>query len=125
MAKFLIADDSHGKMMLLQGMLHRAGWTDTVLIAETTEEAETHIDTHPDIAFAFIDYYMPSANGPAVIARLKAANPASRIALVSSADNAENRDDAIAAGAEAFVCTSWPADEVEKGLMDVLREWLG
>jgi DNA-binding NarL/FixJ family response regulator len=75
------------------------------------------------ITHAFVDYYMPSERGPAVIAHLKRTNPAARIALVSSADNAENKEEAMRAGAEAYVCTSWPADEVEGALMGLLAEW--
>ena len=122
MTKFLIADDSIDKIRLLEAFLKRAGWTEEVLIAMTTEEALEHIGEHA-ISHAFVDYYIPSMNGPSVIAQLRKQHPASRVALVSSADNPRNRDEALEAGAEAFVCTSWPMDEVERQMLSLLGEW--
>lgn len=124
MSTFLIADDSDGKAALLTAMLHRAGWTGRILRAATTEQAIALIDGQ-EIGHAFIDYYMPSALGPAVIRALKIKNPSARIALVSSSDNAENAEEAKKSGAEAFICTAWPADEVESAILGRLAEWMG
>lgn len=118
----LIADDSPHKVMLMQGMLHRMKWEGDVLTATTTEDAKKLIDAH-DIACAFIDYYIPNENGPAVIAYLKSKNPNAHIALVSSADKQDNFDEAKAAGAETCICTSYEADEVERKFVEVLEEW--
>ncbi len=122
MTKFLIADDSVDKIRLLEAFLKRVGWKQEVLIAMTTEEAVDHIEDHA-ISHAFVDYYIPSHNGPSVIAHLKQHRPDARIALVSSADNPRNRDEALQAGAEAFVCTTWPMDEVERQMLKLLNEW--
>lgn len=120
---FLIADDSTAKRLMLIGMVHHSRWDVEILAAETTEQAEAHIAAHPDIAAAFIDYEIPSAQGPAVIRSLRAANPQSRIALVTASDSQEYKTNAIEAGADAFVCTSWPLDEVEKKIAELLMEW--
>lgn len=122
MPTILIADDSDGKIVLMEMMLKKAHWEGEILVAHTTEEAKKCIDEH-DIAYAFIDYYIPSEKGPAVIAYLKEKNPSAHIALVSSADNQTNCDEAKAAGAEMCVCTSYQSDEVEKTLMDILTDW--
>jgi DNA-binding NarL/FixJ family response regulator len=122
MTHFLIADDSPNKMILMQGMLHRAQWKGEIITAVTSEDAMKLIDEH-DIRFAFIDYYIPSENGPTIIKYLKKKNPDAHIALVSSADNTENFDEARNAGAELCICTSYPADEVEKMFTDVLADW--
>lgn len=124
MTPFLIADDSPGKTEFLQSMLSRAAWKGDVLVAETTEEAITLIDSHPDISAAFIDYYIPSGNGPSVIAYLKKKNPAAKIALVSSADSAKNSKQARDAGAEAVICTTHQADDVERSILDLLHIWM-
>ena len=123
MKVLLIADDSQNKIMLIQGMLFRHEWKGDVVIAKTTDEAKHLIDTN-DITQVFIDYYIPSQHGPAVIAYLKAKNPHTRIALVSSSDKSENCDEAKVAGAETCVCTSYPADEVERMFATLLSEWL-
>ncbi len=125
MTTFLIADDSREKILFLRHMLQRATWKGNLLIAETTEEAKTLIDANPDISAAFIDYYIPSENGPAVIAYLRQKCPLSRIALVSSADNAENTARAKKAGAEAAVCTTHRSDVVEREVLALLETWMG
>jgi DNA-binding NarL/FixJ family response regulator len=124
MSSFLIVDDSHGKILFLRAMLKRAGWKGVIFEAMTTEEAKALIDAHPDIAGAFIDYYIPSENGPAVIAYLKAKNPQAHIALVSSGDNKKNAEEAKRAGAEEVICTSYQSDIVEDQLLDILVGWL-
>ncbi len=124
MTTFLIADDSREKILFLRHMLKCAKWTGNLLIAETIEEAKALIDVHPDISGAFIDYYIPSENGPAVIAYLRKKCPLSRIALVSSADNAENTARAKKAGAEAAVCTTHQSDFVEHEITGLLESWM-
>ena len=124
MLSFLIADDSRDKIVMLRHMLKRAQWKGDVLTAKTTDEAKELIDAHPDIAAAFIDYYIPSENGPAVIAFLKQRCPACRIALVSSADNADNAARAKAAGAEAAICTTHRSDFVEREILGLLEAWM-
>lgn len=118
----LIADDSQGKIDLIYLMLAHFGWTIEPLIAKTTEDAMQLIDTN-NITHAFVDYYIPSKNGPALIRALKEKNPAIRVALVSSSDKKSNWDEAIAAGAEMCICTSYSSDEVGKAFSDVLEAW--
>ena len=121
---FLIADDSPGKVMMLQVLLKKAKWSTPIVVARTTEEAEELIDAHPDISHAFIDYYIPSQYGPSIISYLKTKNPSARIALVSSADNPSNDEEAKAAGAGACICvTRGTSDEVEKVILELLEEW--
>ncbi len=123
MATFLIADDSDGKRMFLKSVLKHAKWDGEILEAATTEDASVMIQNEKNIDAAFIDYEIPSQNGPAVIHELHAKFPAAHIALVTSADSRRYEDDAREAGAEAFVCTSWTEDRVVKALMDLLDQW--
>ena len=122
MSTFLIVDDSPQKIMLMQSMLHRHGWKGTTLIASTTEEAEEMIDTQ-DIEYGFIDYFIPSENGPAIIRYLKEKNPTARIALVSSSNNPGRNAEAKNAGVEVCICTSDEMDTVEKAFRDLLKNW--
>lgn len=123
MKDFLIADDSPNKIQLMLLMLKHAGWEGDVVLAETTEHAMQLIDEH-DFGFAFVDYYMPSKNGPAVIKYLKEKNPSARIALVSSADNADNFAEARAAGAETCICSTHEIDQVEREFSVLLSNWM-
>lgn len=125
MKTFLIADDSREKILFLRHMLKCAKWEGNLLIAETTEEAKALINANPDISAAFIDYYIPSENGPVVIAYLREKCPQSRIALVSSADNPENTARAKKAGAEAAICTTHQSDFVEREVLGLLEAWMG
>jgi response regulator of citrate/malate metabolism len=123
MSAFLIADDSHGKIELLKHCVKSAQWPGEILIAMTTEEAMRLIDARPDIIGASIDYYIPSQNGPAIIQYLKKKIPNAHVALVSSAESEKNKAEGIAAGAEAFVCTTWQSDIVEQSLVDLFKQW--
>lgn len=120
---FFIADDSPGKIELLRRMLEHAGWDGPLLIAQTTDQAKEIIRAQA-ISFAFIDYYIPTDNGPAVIAYLRAAHPSARIALVSSSDKQSNFDEARTAGAEACICTTYAAADVEYTFAQLLSDWL-
>ena len=121
--KFLIADDSEGKQMLLQGLLRHSHWDVQLLVAYSTEEAKKMIDEHPDITFAFIDYNIPSENGPTVIAYLKKTNPQARIALTTSMDGERYFQEARMAGAEICICTVYQIDEVEKAILELIEKW--
>lgn len=123
MPHFLVADDSPHKTAMLKDLLAIARWKDPILFAATSEEAMRLIDHHPDIAHAFVDYYIPSANGPAIIRYLKEKNPAARISLVSSSGKQPNLEEALVAGAEACVNTSERSDIVERTILDILEEW--
>ncbi len=108
---------------MLLSVLRQAKWPSEIFTASTTEEARRIIDREPEIVAAFIDYYIPSERGPAVIRYLKAKIPQARIALVSSSDNPKNAAEAREAGAEAVVCTSHPASIVMAVLTDLLERW--
>ncbi|MBM3227285.1 response regulator [Candidatus Peribacteria bacterium] len=121
--KFLIADDSEGKQMLLQGLLRHSHWNVELLVAYSTEEANNLINEHPDIAFAFIDYNIPSENGPAVMRSLREKSPQARIALITSMDSATCFAEAKQAGAEACICTAYQRDDVERTISELIDQW--
>jgi len=124
MKTFLIADDSPEKILMLRHYLVRAGFTGEVLIATTCEEAYRLIKNTDDISAAFIDYYIPTDNGPSIIRALKEKFPSSHIALVSSADSEKNAKEAKEAGAETALCTSYRSDIVERSILDLLCQWM-
>ena len=119
---FLIADDNESKRDFLSRMVSKNIDVE-ILTASTTQEAISLIDQHVEIACAFVDYNIPEDNGPAVIKHLKKHNPNALIALVSSAEDASYEEEAKAAGAESFICTSWQLDRVETAINLLLAEW--
>lgn len=122
MKTLLIADDSRDKIDLIRSMLKHFGWRDEPLVAMTTEDAMELIDGHP-ITHAFIDFYIPTENGPVIIRHLKEARPEARCVLVSSSDKTSNWNEAMEAGAEGCICTSDEIDAVESAFGDVLHTW--
>lgn len=122
MSTFLIADDSDGKVMMLEVLLKKSGFEGKVVRARTTEEAKKLIDKEKPSA-AFVDYEMPTEEGPAVIAYLREKVPESKIAMVSSCNLEEYQNDAAEAGADKYICSSFEADLVEKTVLDLLLEW--
>lgn len=124
MKTLLIADDHQHKIDLIQSMLTHFKWHPKTVIAMTTEDAMKLIDEHT-ISHAFIDYYIPSENGPAIIRYLKEKRPEAHCVLVSSSNNASNYQEATDAGAEGCICTSDEADAVEQAFGEVMRKWEG
>jgi len=122
MTAFLIADDSPGKLAFLHAVVTGARWPGPVLTAATTEEAIA-IVADADIVAAFVDYEIPSENGPAIVRALREKNDAIRIAVVSASDRREYQESAREAGAHAYVCTSHPQDAVIGRLIALLEEW--
>jgi len=122
MPTFLIADDSQEKTQFFLSLLKHVRWRGKILTTNTVEGAKALIDRY-EIFAAFIDYYIPTTNGPSIIRYLKAAHPSARIALVSSVDRASNAAEAREAGAEAVVCTSAEPDRVREELLALLEAW--
>lgn len=120
---FLIADDSQSKMDFLKEVFYSSGWAVILITAVTTEDAEILIQKSGSIVGAFIDYYIPSRNGPKIISTLRKKFPHCPIALVSSARSAKNTKEALEAGAERAVCTSDPEDTVRAELLSLLDLW--
>lgn len=107
---------------MLRSIVERK-WSGDIVTAETTEDAMDVIDKYPDITAAFIDYYIPTMNGPSIIKYLNKKTPSARIALVTSSSSDRLGEKARLAGAEAVVCTSDETDAVEKQLVSLIQTW--
>lgn len=110
------------KLLMLKTLVERSGIADEIITAKNTEEAKRLIDKQ-QFAYAFIDYEMPSENGPAVIRYLREKQVSCLIALETSADSQEYETNAREAGATEFVCTSYPSDQVEAEIVGILEKW--
>ena len=74
----------------------------SVLEAETGEEALTLAATHPP-EIVLMDISLPGINGLEATRRLKERFPKVRVVIVTIHDNATYREDAMSAGASAYV----------------------
>ncbi len=77
MKTLLVADDSQAKIDLMVSMLGHFHWRGDVIVAMTTQQAEDLM--WEDVGYAFIDYYIPSKNGPALMESLKNELPRSKL----------------------------------------------
>lgn len=119
---FLIADDTPVKIDFLRRFVERMLDCE-ILTAATTDEAKELINEHVEIACAFVDYEMPSENGPAVIEALVQRNPNCLVALTSTSDARSYQRNALDAGAQTCICTSHALDEVEEDINMTLAQW--
>ena len=121
-AIFLVADDSATKAAWLIRQVDKAQLGLPIHGAMTTEEAKQLIDQHT-VAAAFIDFEIPSENGPAVMSYLRSKNPDALIACATSGSSQYYEGPARDAGANAFVCTSGLERDVESKIKHLLIEW--
>lgn len=121
MKTFLIVDDTPSKLNFLTEIVERE-WSGQVLTANTTENAMAIIDAFP-VDAAFVDYYIPSQYGPAVISHLRDRWPKAKIALVSSVDDEANSAQARGAGADTVICAAPRGPAVKETLVTLLRAW--
>ncbi|MEI8229619.1 MAG: response regulator [Candidatus Peregrinibacteria bacterium] len=124
-SSFLIADDSDWKRNFLKIVVQESGIDTAIIEAPTSEEAIDLIEESVGITAAFIDYNIPSENGPEIIRVLREKFPKCHIALVTTADGEFFRKEAMDAGADAFVTTSYGEDVSRERLLELLEEWMG
>ncbi len=119
---FLLADDSDIKRMFLRRFITR-NMDVELLEATTTEEAIELINQHVEIGAGFIDYEIPTQDGPAIVKALLERNPKALVAVVGASDRPDYQRKSKEAGAQRYICTSHHMDEVERDLNGILAEW--
>jgi diguanylate cyclase (GGDEF)-like protein len=101
--KALLVDDHglfrHGLELLMRSQLP----CQTLLHAATAEQALALQHLHPDIDLVLLDYNLGQDLGLDVLARLKAADPALPVAMISGRDDPELIFSALGAGASGFL----------------------
>jgi two-component system, NarL family, response regulator DesR len=112
-SRLLIADDRARTRRALSAMLATHPAFELIGEAADGEEALAAVERlQPDIVI--IDIRMPRLNGIAATTQIKARWPWIRVVAHSLA--VESSDEALAAGADAFVAKGAPADELLKAL---------
>jgi DNA-binding NarL/FixJ family response regulator len=122
--KVLIADD-HGLYRAGLGFLlkDRLG-VDEVIEVGSLDEALDVLALHPGIDLALFDLSMPGMAGPNSLGAVKAAYPASNIAVISGGEDRENVLKSISAGLSGYIPKSLSDDEIAKALEMMLRGYI-
>jgi DNA-binding NarL/FixJ family response regulator len=107
--RLLIADDRPRIRRALRAVLTAHTGFEVLGEASDGEEALARVETlHPDLVL--LDVWMPRLDGIAATAAIKARWPSIRVVIHSLA--VERRQDALAAGADAFVTKGGRPDEL-------------
>jgi DNA-binding NarL/FixJ family response regulator len=122
--KVLIADD-HGLYRAGLGFLlkDRLG-VDEVIEVGSLDEALDVLALNPGIDLALFDLSMPGMAGPDSLGAVKAAYPASNIAVISGGEDRENVLKSISAGLSGYIPKSLSDDEIAKALEMMLRGYI-
>jgi DNA-binding NarL/FixJ family response regulator len=122
--KVLIADD-HGLYRAGLGFLlkDRLG-VDEVIEVGSLDEALDVLALDRDIDLALFDLSMPGMAGPDSLGAVKAAYPASNIAVISGGEDRENVLKSISAGLSGYIPKSLSDDEIAKALEMMLRGYI-
>jgi DNA-binding NarL/FixJ family response regulator len=111
--RVVIADDRLRTRRALRALLATCPGLEVAGEAADGEEAIACVERlQPDVVL--LDVWMPRLNGIAATARVKARWPSVRVVVHSL--TTERRDEALAAGADAFVCKGADARELLSAL---------
>jgi putative two-component system response regulator len=121
-ARILIVDDQPSNVLLLERMLHRAGYTSLKAITDSREALATFAVFDPDIIL--LDLHMPHLDGFAVMSALEPqlANASYLPILVLTADvSAETKQRALSGGAKDFLVKPFEQTEVLLRIANLLE----
>ena len=113
--KIFIVDDDIFCLALYQQLLRNLGYSD-VTPFNSGEECLEHLAEQPDLVF--LDYNMEGMNGIEVLKRIKAANPATMVYIISGQENAAVGEEAIQHGALDYIVKSSLSPDKVATVMD-------
>ncbi len=120
--KILIVDDEEANLVVLEGVLSRAGYQQVTAISDPRQTVQYVLDEQPDLLL--LDYRMPHLDGMAVMAALaphlddEAYFP---ILMITADDRAELKEQALAGGARDFLTKPFNATEVQLRVRNLLE----
>jgi DNA-binding NarL/FixJ family response regulator len=117
----LIAEDHDFLRESLKDYLNAAFPDCTILEASDGAMAVRHVEEDkPDLVV--LDLMLPRISGSEVLRRIKKLSPGTRVVVHSLHEEPGYRQQAIAAGADAFVPKSNGPEMLEKAVADLLKE---
>lgn len=120
--KILIVDDEEANVLLLKGILHRAGYTQLTAIRDSRKVVELYKTFQPDLML--IDFHMPHLDGFGVMEALREVVPESvyfPILMLTADVRAEVKQRALSSGAKDFLSKPLNAEEVRLRIRNLLE----
>ncbi len=100
--RILLVDDEEAALVLMKGLLTRAGYRNVVTCDEPLRAVERFVDVRPDLVV--LDQHMPARDGLSVLADLAPVLPdAFPVLMVTGDMRPDLRDAALAGGAKDFL----------------------
>jgi adenylate cyclase len=108
--KILIVDDQAVNIMLLEQMLHNAGYTAVTATSDPTKVCELHLVNHYDLIL--LDLQMPGMDGFQVMENLQEVETGSYLPVLVITAQPDHKLRALKAGAKDFVSKPFDLAEV-------------
>ncbi|GAB7549097.1 adenylate/guanylate cyclase domain-containing protein [Cupriavidus basilensis] len=118
-AKILVVDDLEANVLLLEGMLHAAGYTRVESTTDPRTVGELHGRNHYDLIM--LDLQMPGMDGFEVMEHLKAVQPDSYLPVIVITAQPDHKLRALRAGAKDFVSKPFDLGEVLMRVRNMLE----
>ncbi len=110
MKKILIVDDSRVSRKMLSNMLEKSGFEVVAEAINGKEGYELYAKLSPDVVL--MDITMPEMNGLDSMRLIKEHNPDAKVIIISAAGQMEKKEEAMAAGATAFITKPYSNQEI-------------
>ena len=118
-AKILVVDDLEANVLLLERMLHAAGYTRVESTTDPRTVSELHGRNHYDLIL--LDLQMPGMDGFQVMEHLKAVEPDSYLPVIVITAQPDHKLRALRAGAKDFVSKPFDLGEVLMRVRNMLE----
>jgi PAS domain S-box-containing protein len=116
--RVLVVDDEEFILETTREALRDLGYR--VLTAPGGDEALRQVDEHDDVEVVITDLRMPNVDGLALIRTLRARYP--NLPIIAASGMADGRsEDALQAGAQAFLAKPFSEEELQGALREALR----
>jgi two-component system, OmpR family, response regulator len=115
--RLLVVDDEPSIAELLQIWFVPLGW-DVALAGSGPEGVARAAEFRPDVVV--LDVMLPGYGGHEVLRRLRHLDPGVAVVLSTARDDAADRNDGLAAGADAYLVKPYSLTDLEHRVRDLL-----
>ncbi len=116
----LIVDDEKDICYLLSKLLKAGGEVKTDMVNSLHEAAEIIKNKIPQVVF--LDNHLPDGLGVNFISKIKERLPLAKVIMITAHDTEQDREKALAYGADAFVGKPFTRDIIQKTISQVLKD---